>query len=194
MFIAITPYQVSTKEDLNHYIEISEHIDLLLLRTPMNHQNLFATIDYLITHGFPKNKIMLHTHTSLVATFDLKYVHFKENDAKAFLFKKQHPDISVSMSTHNIETVTKAEKNNLDFVFFGHVFESSSKQGAKPRSLEEIKNVLSIDIPIFAIGGIDEHTIQKLPIGFQGVCAISFFRNAGNSAIKSLRKEWESYV
>ena len=89
MFIAITPYQILTKEDLNHYIEISEHIDLLLLRTPMNHQNLFATIDYLITHGFPKNKIMLHTHTSLVATFDLKYVHFKENDAKAFLFKKQ---------------------------------------------------------------------------------------------------------
>lgn len=194
MFIAITPYQILTKEVLNHYIEISEHIDLLLLRTPMNHQNLFATIDYLITHGFPKNKIMLHTHTSLVATFDLKYVHFKENDAKAFLFKKQHPDISVSMSTHNIETVTKAQKNNLDFVFFGHVFESSSKQGAKPRSLEEVKNVLSVDIPIFAIGGIDEHTIQKLPKGFQGVCAISFFRNAGNSAIKSLRKEWESYV
>src|SRR5699024_1501187 len=123
LFIAITPYQILTKEDLNHYIEISEHIDLLLLRTPMNHQNLFATIDYLITHGFPKNKIMLHTHTSLVATFDLKYVHFKENDAKTFLCKTQHTNISISISNYKIDTVTKAQEYNLEVLFFFLVFE-----------------------------------------------------------------------
>ncbi|WP_262405076.1 thiamine phosphate synthase [Mammaliicoccus sciuri] len=112
----------------------------------------------------------------------------------AFEYKKLHPHISVSMSTHSVERVKRAREWSLDFVFFGHVFETRSKHGLKPRSSKEITNAVSIDIPVYAIGGIDTHSIKSLPHGFEGVCAISFFRDRSLREIQLLREEWHTYV
>ncbi|WP_323703883.1 thiamine phosphate synthase [Mammaliicoccus sp. Dog046] len=194
MFIAITPYQVLTEIDLNHYIEISESIDLLLLRVPMDHESLCISVDYLIHHGFPKDKLMVHSDITLLKKYDLTFIHFRENDEHAFSFKQSHPHISVSMSTHSSESIQRAQKHGLDFVCFGHVFETASKDGKRPRSNEEIKRAVAHHIPIYAIGGIHVHTIKHLPPGFKGICAISFFRKANIQEIKSLRKVWQAYV
>jgi hypothetical protein len=40
--------------------------------------------------------------------------------------------------------------------------------------------------PIYAIGGINEHSLQKMPPGFKGICAISYFNNASLEEIKQL--------
>lgn len=194
MFIAISPFKVLGNVDLDHYIDISSHIDLLLLRTPMGRDDLWLSINYLLSRGFPRDKLMVHTDTSLVEDFDLKFIHFKENDENAFIYKAQHPHVSVSMSTHSVETIMDAKVHGLDFVFFGHVFESASKLGRKPRSFSEIERAVGIDIPVFAIGGIDGDALKVLPKGFKGICAISFFRDHGVSEIEALRKVWNMYV
>ncbi|QJF26024.1 thiamine phosphate synthase [Mammaliicoccus vitulinus] len=194
LFIAVSPYKYLEHIDLDHYISISKEIDLLLLRVPMNRDSLCHSIEYLMDHGFPKNKLMIHSDTSLLELYDLSFIHFRENDAQAFLYKQNHAHISVSMSTHSSESIQQAQLHHLDFVFFGHIFESTSKEGYVPRTAEEIKRATSIDIPIFAIGGIDQHSLQFLPKGFQGICAISFFRDSSTKEIDSLRKVWNAYV
>ena len=60
----------------------------------------------------------------------------------------------------------------------------------EPRSMSEIKAVLQVPIPVYAIGGITEDTIQRLPNGFAGICAISYFMSASLQQIQHLRKEW----
>ncbi len=40
LFIAVTPYKDLDVTDLEHYIEIAEEIDLLLLRVPMTRDDL----------------------------------------------------------------------------------------------------------------------------------------------------------
>lgn len=194
MFIAITPYQMLTEIDLKHYIDISESIDLLLLRVPMDHDSLCTSVDYLIHHGFPKDKLIVHSDITLLEKYALSFIHFRENDEQAFLYKQSHPHISVSMSTHSSESIQRAQQHQLDFVCFGHIFETQSKDGKQPRSNEEIKQATAHHIPIYAIGGIDQHTIKVLPKGFQGICAISFFRKSSIQEIKSLRKVWQAYV
>ncbi|WP_426355956.1 thiamine phosphate synthase [Mammaliicoccus sciuri] len=194
MFIAVTPYKDLDVDDLEHYIEIAEEIDLLLLRVPMTHDDLYWTLDYLLANGFSQTKLMIHSDMTILEKYDLNFIHFREDDVQAFEFKKLHPHISVSMSTHSVESVKRAREWSLDFIFFGHVFESRSKYGLKPRSYKEIKDAVSIDIPVYAIGGIDTHSIKSLPHGFEGVCAISFFRDRSSREIQLLREEWLAYV
>ncbi|KTT84245.1 thiamine-phosphate pyrophosphorylase [Mammaliicoccus sciuri] len=194
LFIAVTPYKDLDVDDLEHYIEIAEEIDLLLLRVPMTHDDLCWTLDYLLANGFSQTKLMIHSDMTILEKYDLNFIHFREDDVQAFEFKKLHPHISVSMSTHSVESVKRAREWSLDFIFFGHVFESRSKYGLKPRSYKEIKDAVSIDIPVYAIGGIDTHSIKSLPHGFEGVCAISFFRDRSSREIQLLREEWLAYV
>ena len=73
---------------------------------------------------------------------------------------------------------------------FGHIFTTASKPNQQPRSMSEIKAVLQVPIPVYAIGGITEDTIQRLPNGFAGICAISYFMSASLQQIQHLRKEW----
>ncbi|MCC2089043.1 thiamine phosphate synthase [Mammaliicoccus sciuri] len=194
LFIAVTPYKYLNVEDLEHYIKISEEIDLLLLRVPMTRNDLCWALDYLLANGFPQTKLMIHSDLTILEKYDLNFIHFREKDVQAFEYKKLHPHVSVSMSTHSVETVKHAREWSLDFVFFGHVFESRSKHGLKPRSSKEIKDAVSIDIPVYAIGGIDTHSIKSLPRGFEGVSAISFFRDRSLREIQLLREEWLAYV
>ncbi|MDU1578443.1 MAG: thiamine phosphate synthase, partial [Staphylococcus epidermidis] len=35
---------------------------------------------------------------------------------------------------------------------------------------------------------------QKMPPGFKGICAISYFNNASLEEIKQLRKEWSTHA
>lgn len=190
IFIAITPYKDLTGTDMQHFLTIADGIDGLLFRTPMSHEDLYLCLKDLIQQGFPKEKIIIHSDIDLLQQLQLTRLHCREWDTVAFDFKQQHPDIEVSMSTHSLASVKEAYNQHLDYVFYGHIFATPSKPNQQPRSSEEIEHVLQIPIPIYAIGGITQDTIHKLPLGFAGVCAISFFMNASLQQIEQLRKEW----
>ena len=190
IFIAITTYKHLTEADLQHFIEISKGIDGLLFRTPMSSDDLFSFLEKLIVTGFPKDKIIIHSDVDLLESLTLKRLHCREMDTLAFDYKAQHPDVEVSMSTHTINSVKQAYQHQLDYVFYGHIFTTASKPNRQPRSMSEIKAVLQVPIPVYAIGGITEDTIQRLPNGFAGICAISYFMSASLQQIQHLRKEW----
>src|SRR5699024_7465527 len=96
-----------------------------------------------------------------------------------------------SMSTHSARAIEVCDANGLDFILFGHIFETTSKKGLPPRSDKEIADALAFDIPVIALGGINERTVQQLPKGFSGIAAISYFMDADPAEIKALRKDWE---
>lgn len=181
-------------DDLQHYKHIEEAIDGLLFRTSMNNEENKGMIQSLLQLGFSKDKIIIHSDTTLLEELNLKRIHFKSNDTTAFAYKAAHPDIYVSMSTHDVETVKRCYENNLDYVFLGHIFPTASHPDTPPRSKETIQQALDVPIPIYAIGGINEHSIQKMPPGFKGICAISYFNNASLEEIKQLRKEWSTHA
>lgn len=160
----------------------------------MNNEENKDMIQSLLQLGFSKDKIIIHSDTTLLEELNLKRIHFKSNDTTAFTYKAAHPDIYVSMSTHDVETVKRCYENNLDYVFLGHIFPTASHPDTPPRSKKTIQQALDVPIPIYAIGGINEHSIQKMPPGFKGICAISYFNNASLEEIKQLRKEWSTHA
>lgn len=160
----------------------------------MNNEENKDMIQSLLQLGFSKDKIIIHSDTTLLEELNLKRIHFKSNDTTAFAYKAAHPDIYVSMSTHDVETVKRCYENNLDYVFLGHIFPTASHPDTPPRSKKTIQQALDVPIPIYAIGGINEYSIQKMPPGFKGICAISYFNNASLEEIKQLRKEWSTHA
>ena len=82
MFIAVTPYKDLDVEDLEHYIEIAEEIDLLLLRVPMTRDDLCWALDYLLANNFPQTKLMIHSDLTILEKYDLNFIHFREKTCK----------------------------------------------------------------------------------------------------------------
>ncbi|WP_271399729.1 thiamine phosphate synthase [Staphylococcus nepalensis] len=193
IFIAITEFKFLNLDDILHYKKLENSIDFLIVRTPMSVYQLIEWINQLIQKGFSKNKIIIHSNTAILERCNLSAIHFKEDDERIENFKITHPNIQISISTHCSQSVKKAQKLNLDFVLFGHIFQTKSKPNKPPRTKSEINDVLKHRIPIIALGGVNELTLKYLEKGFDGVAGIEIFRRKNTKSVERLKKKWEEH-
>lgn len=89
-------------------------------------------------------------------------------------------DFLIGVSTHSLEEALNARAAGANFVVFGPVFETPSKQlyGA-PQGLEKLREVTNAlhGFPVLAIGGINlDNTADCLTAGASGIAGISLFR------------------
>ncbi|MHD0396713.1 thiamine phosphate synthase [Staphylococcus simulans] len=185
MWVAITKFKL-TQAAIKHYVEISPVIDCLIVRTDLATQA--TDVERLLDAGFPKAKITAHSNIKLFENFDLKRIHFKEMDQRAFDVKRKYPDVCVSMSTHHQDTIQSAKNHHLDFVLFGHLFRTRSKPGIPPRTPSEISDALQVDMPIIALGGIHRDNLTQVPKAFNGIAAISFFLQHDLQTLHALKE------
>jgi thiamine-phosphate pyrophosphorylase len=80
-------------------------------------------------------------------------------------------------SCHSVEDAVKAERLGCTYITAGHIFATDCKKGVPPRGLEFLKEVCeSIDIPVYAIGGINSENMNlTIEAGAKGVCIMSGF-------------------
>lgn len=192
MIIAITSYHKLTKQDSINYCEIEPYLDYLIVRSPMCTSETIEWINQLKQRHFPKDKIIIHSDYHVLQSCDLSRIHFRENDEQIRALKQHCSNIKISMSTHSRQAIQYAEDLNLDFVLYGHVFETKSKKGLAPKSLIEINDALKSDIPVVALGGINLKTMSHLPKGFQGIAGISIF-NHSIKTVQALHRAWLHY-
>ena len=85
----------------------------------------------------------------------------------------------VGVSCHSREDAIKAEAAGANYVFFGPVFDTPAKRkfGA-PQGIARLADVCrSVQIPVIAIGGIDEsNAVECLRAGSAGIAAIRMFQ------------------
>jgi thiamine-phosphate pyrophosphorylase len=69
----------------------------------------------------------------------------------------------IGVSTHNLDQALDAEKNGADYIGFGPVFDTATKDAGDPKGvhmLREIKN--GVHIPVVAIGGINLENVKSV--------------------------------
>lgn len=91
------------------------------------------------------------------------------------------PGFLIGASTHSLEKAQAAEHAGADYVFFGPVFATPSKQQfGPPQGLERLAAVCrTVRIPVLAIGGIAlENTGDCFRAGAAGIAAIRLFQEA----------------
>lgn len=97
----------------------------------------------------------------------------------------------IGVSTHAPEQASKAVDDGADYIGVGPVFATPTKQGRVPVGLEYVKWVSkNIDIPAFAIGGIDGRNVDEvIKAGAKRVAVVRAIINA-----KSPKKESGDFV
>nr|WP_275439971.1 thiamine phosphate synthase [Paenibacillus sp. ACRRY] len=83
--------------------------------------------------------------------------------------------LRLGISVHSLHEAREAEERGADYLFYGHVFSSSSKPGIKPRGLSALLEICSaVSIPVIAIGGIEPANIAAVrAAGASGAAVIS---------------------
>jgi thiamine-phosphate pyrophosphorylase len=89
----------------------------------------------------------------------------------------------IGVSCHSKETAEAAERNGADYLFFGPVFTTPSKETfGPPQGTELLEQVCrALSIPVLAIGGITVETAAAcLAAGASGIAAIRLFQSAAD--------------
>jgi thiamine-phosphate pyrophosphorylase len=108
-------------------------------------------------------------------------VHLPESSCPADVVRKASRGLFVGQSAHSEASALKTSSAGLDYLLFGPVFHTPSKEPfGSPQGLDRLQEVCAkVRIPVFAIGGI---TPEKVPAciecGAWGVAALTPFLNA----------------
>ena len=92
---------------------------------------------------------------------------------------------------YRMDKSSRNDKPNL-FLIAGHIFETECKKGLQPRGTKFLKEICdNIKIQVFAIGGINEKTVNQLKdINIEGVCLMSLLME---NIPKTIFKNFNSY-
>jgi thiamine-phosphate pyrophosphorylase len=95
------------------------------------------------------------------------------------------PDAIIGVSTSNTEQALDAERAGANYIGFGHMFPTRSKEKtSRPRSKDELRSVTAaVTIPVIAIGGISLLNIEGILCpSLGGIAVISAVNDAKNPA------------
>ncbi len=103
-------------------------------------------------------------------------IHVGQSDMEVGSVRKLiGEDMILGVSAQTVEQALIAESKGADYLGVGAIFPTNSKDDADSVSIEELKAICkAVNIPVVAIGGIDNKNIDKLEgSGIVGVALIS---------------------
>lgn len=118
-------------------------------------------------------------------------VHVGQSDMSAEKVREIIGDNKIlGVSVQTVEQAKTAQNNGADYLGVGAMFSTNSKDDADNVTLETLKNICgSVNIPVVAIGGINEDNIVTLKdSGIDGIAVISaiFSKQNVSSATRNL--------
>lgn len=107
--------------------------------------------------------LIINDHLDVALAVDAEGVHLGQEDLPVQAARKAAGDrLIIGVSTHSVEQAVEAEKSGADYIGFGAMYETRSKD--RPTSpqgvLKLAETVKAVSIPVVAIGGI---TLEKVP-------------------------------
>ncbi len=108
--------------------------------------------------------LTVNDHVDVALTIGAEGVHIGQDDLPLREVKKIVPEgMIVGVSTHSIDEALRAEVEGADYLGFGPIFETSTKDAGQPKGVVLAQDVArQINIPVIAIGGITARNIQTL--------------------------------
>jgi thiamine-phosphate diphosphorylase len=121
-------------------------------------------------------RLIVNDYADIAAAVDADGVHLGQDDlpmrdARKLLGAKK----IIGISTHSIEQARTAEAGGADYIGFGPVFPTSTKDAGAVQGLPNLSRInKSVSIPVIAIGGINHANIQDvMRAGATGAAVIS---------------------
>ncbi|GBE41574.1 MAG TPA: thiamine phosphate synthase [Nitrospirae bacterium] len=134
--------------------------------------------------------LIINDHIDIALAVDADGVHLGQEDmplieARRIMGRKK----IIGISTHTLGQAQKAEAEGADYIGFGPVFHTNTKDAGKPKGLKALQKVRAhIKIPIVAIGGITSSNIREVLMSGADAAAIASGILSGS--IKANTKEY----
>lgn len=127
-------------------------------------------------------RLIIHTYINVARELGINTVHMSLHNMSEY--RKEFIDnvnktnnIKTGCSIHSVEEAVEARNMGASYITAGHVYATDCKKGLAPRGLDFLKNVCdSVDIPVYAIGGInidDGRRKEVKKYGAAGSCIMS---------------------
>jgi thiamine-phosphate pyrophosphorylase len=107
--------------------------------------------------------LIINDFADIALAVDADGVHLGQDDLPMQEARKIMGNKIVGISTHDLAQAKEAEAGGADYIGFGPVFHTSTKDAGSPRGTAALKMIKqSVAIPVVAIGGINIHNISSV--------------------------------
>ena len=127
---------------------------------------------------------ILHTYYKVAKELNCKKIHLPLHGLKS------NPDVckefnEVGVSIHSVSEAIEAVNLGATYITAGHIFSTDCKKDIPPRGLSFLSSVCSsVNIPVYAIGGISPENAEKaINAGADGICIMSGLMNCKNPRV-----------
>lgn len=107
---------------------------------------------------------IVNDHADIALAVDADGVHLGQDDLPLEHARKIMKDKIIGISTHDLGQAEEAEKGGADYIGFGPIFATTTKEKADPpRGTEMLQEICkAIKIPVVAIGGINVGNLSEV--------------------------------
>lgn len=182
--VSVTAKPLCKDDFLQRIRKISDsEVQYIILREKYLSEQEYYSLAKEVLSVCDKEKLIIHNFIGTAESLGIKKIHlpfsvFKElNDRRNF-------DI-VGTSVHSVDDAAFARENGADYITAGNIYETDCKKGLKGKGVNFLRNVCdSVNIPVYAIGGINADTAKELKFlnrkNFAGVCVMSLLMQSEN--------------
>jgi thiamine-phosphate pyrophosphorylase len=120
---------------------------------------------------------IVNDYADIALAVDADGVHLGQDDLPLKEARRIMGDKIIGISTHNLQEAIDAEKGGADYIGFGSIFPTTTKDDASVQGLDALRKVTaSVNIPVIAIGGINTDNVRSVfDAGCDGVAVSSGF-------------------
>lgn len=129
-------------------------------------------------------ELYIHKYPETARKLKIRKLHLPYSDFSEFCNNDGYFEV-IGTSVHSAEQARTAERLGADYITAGHIFKTDCKKGLEPRGVDFLNTICdSVNIPVYAIGGIDDNSPVELfsvdKRNFCGCCVMSAFMKADN--------------
>ena len=130
--------------------------------------------------------LIVNDHADIALAVGADGVHLGQEDLPLKEAKKIMGDKIIGVSTHSIEEAILAEEAKADYIGYGPIFRTTTKDAGEPKGILALSEICrAVKIPVMAIGGI---TLESVPAvfsaGASAIAVASAILKADTSALK----------
>jgi len=106
---------------------------------------------------------IVNDHCDIALAVDADGVHLGQEDLPLAEARKIMGQKIIGISTHSLVEAEAAEQGGADYIGFGPIFHTSTKDAGVPKGVEGIEDIRRhVRVPIVAIGGISHDRVPSI--------------------------------
>ncbi len=107
--------------------------------------------------------LIINDHADIALAVNADGVHLGQDDLPLKEARKIMGDRIIGISTHDLEQAEEAQSGGADYIGFGPVFETLTKDAGNPKGIDNLQLITqNMTIPVVAIGGINSGNLAQV--------------------------------